>query len=44
MKNQFFIQNKETWEEPELIELSIKNSQEGGYTADDGSAAPSVSQ
>ncbi|MGQ9846882.1 MAG: hypothetical protein ACUVQP_05180 [Bacteroidales bacterium] len=44
MIKQFFIHNKESWEEPELIELSVKNSQEGGYTADDGSPAPSISQ
>lgn len=43
MKNQSYIQSKELWEEPQLLELSVKNSQEGGYTADDGSAAPSVS-
>lgn len=43
MKSQSYIQNKEPWEEPQVLELSVKNSQEGGYTADDGSAAPSVS-
>lgn len=43
MKNQSCIRNKELWEEPQLLELSVKNSQEGGYTADDGSVAPSVS-
>jgi len=38
------IQNKEPWEEPQVLELSVKSSQLNGYTADDGSAAPSVSQ
>jgi len=38
------IQNKEPWEEPQVLELSVKSSQLSGYTADDGSAAPSVSQ
>lgn len=44
MKSISIVQNKEPWEEPQVLELSVKNSQEGGYTADDGSAAPSVSQ
>jgi hypothetical protein len=43
MKSQSIIQNKEPWEEPQVLELSVKKSLEGGYTADDGSAAPSVS-
>jgi len=43
MRSQSIIQNKEPWEEPQVLELSVKNSQLNGYTADDGSAAPSVS-
>jgi len=43
MNSTFIILNKEPWEEPQVLELSVKNSQEGGYTADDGSAAPSLS-
>lgn len=44
MKNQSFILNKEMWEEPQLLELSVKNSQLDGNTADDGDFGPSISE
>lgn len=34
---------KEPWEEPAIMELPINESQNGGYTTDDGSFAPSLS-
>lgn len=33
----------EKWENPEVIELSVKDSLLGGYTFDDGDQAPSIS-
>lgn len=34
---------KELWEEPTILELSIKESLSGGYTFDDGDQAPTLS-